>query len=60
MAAHQAPPSLGFSRQEYWSALSCPLPGDLPKPGIKTVSLALADKLTLFFAHCIPFRLHIA
>jgi len=51
---------MGFSRQEYWSALSCPLPGDLPKPGIKTVSLALADKLTLFFAHCIPFRLHIA
>ena len=30
MAAHQAPPSLGFSRQEYWSALPCPPPGDLP------------------------------
>ena len=28
--AHQAPPSMGFSRQEYWSGLPCPSPGDLP------------------------------
>ena len=44
--AHQAPLSMGFSRQEYWSGLSCPPPGDLPQPGIKPVSLmspALAD-----------------
>ena len=32
--AHQAPPSLGFSRQEYWSGLPFPSPGDLPNPGI--------------------------
>ena len=30
--AHQAPLSLGFSKQEYWSGLPCPPPGDLPKP----------------------------
>ena len=36
--AHQAPLSLGFSRQEYWSGLPCPPPGDLPDPGIKLVS----------------------
>ena len=32
-AAHQAPPSLGFSRQEHWSGLPFPSPGDLPDPG---------------------------
>ena len=30
----QAPPSMGFSRQEYWSGLPFPSPGDLPNPGI--------------------------
>ena len=30
---HQGPLSVGFSRQEYWSGLSCPSPGDLPNPG---------------------------
>ena len=34
--AHQAPLSMGFSRQEYWSGLPCPPPGDLPNPGIET------------------------
>ena len=34
-AAHQAPLSMGFSRQEYCSGLWCPLPRDLPDPGIK-------------------------
>ena len=33
--AHQAPLSLGFSRQEYWNGLPCPPPGDLPGPGIE-------------------------
>ena len=33
--AYQAPPSVGFSRQEYWSGLRFPSPGDLPKPGIE-------------------------
>ena len=37
--ACQAPLSMGFSRQEYWSGLPCPLPGDLPNPGIKPMSL---------------------
>ena len=37
-AAHQAPLSIGSSRQEYWSGLPCPSPGDLPKPGIESVS----------------------
>ena len=43
---HQAPLSMGFSRQEYWSGLPCPPPGALPNPGIELVSLlspALAD-----------------
>ena len=45
-AAHQVPPSMGFSRQEYWSGLSFPSPGDLPDPGIEPGSLALeADTL---------------
>ena len=45
--AHQAPLSMGFSRQEYWNGLPSPPPGDLPNPGIKPtspVSLALAGE----------------
>ena len=38
----QAPLSMGFSRQDYWSGLPCPPPGDLPNPGIELVSLALS------------------
>ena len=42
-----APPSMGFSRQEYWSGLPLPSPGDLPDPGIKPRSPAFqADALT--------------
>ena len=45
--AYQAFPSMGFSRQEYWSGLPFPSPGDLPDPGIKPGSPALeADALT--------------
>ena len=44
--AYQAPPSMDFSRQEYWSGLPFPSPGDLPDPGIKPGSPALqADTL---------------
>ena len=39
--AHQAPLSMGFSRQEYWSGLPCPPPGDLPNPGIEPTSPVL-------------------
>jgi len=39
IVAHQAPPSMGFSKQEYWSGLPCPPPGNLPDPEIKPVSL---------------------
>ena len=46
--ARQAPLSTGFSRQEYWSGLPFPSPGDLPDLGIEPVSLALqADSLLL-------------
>ena len=37
--APQAPLSMRFSRQEYCSGLPCPLPGDLPNPGVEPVSL---------------------
>ena len=37
----QAPPSMGFSRQEYWSGLLFPSPGDLPNPEIEPRSPAL-------------------
>ena len=47
-AARQAPLSMGFSRQEYWSGVPFPSPGDLPNPGIEPMSLALAgDSLPL-------------
>ena len=49
--AHQAPPSMGFYKQEDWSGLPFPTPGDLPDPRIKPVSLASmhwqADSLPL-------------
>ena len=44
---YQAPVSMGFSRQEYWSGLPFPSPEDLPDPGIEPRSPALeADALT--------------
>ena len=47
LVAYQAPPSVGFSRQEYWSGVPFPSPGDLPDPGIKPGSTTLqADALT--------------
>ena len=45
--AYQAPLSMGFSQQEYWSGLPFPSPGDIPNPGIEPESRALqADALT--------------
>ena len=42
--AHQAPLSMGFSMQEYWSGLPFPSPGDLPNPGIEPTVPALAGR----------------
>ena len=49
VAHHQAPLSMGFSRQEYWSGLPCPPPGDLPDPGIEPMSLVSAALAGKFF-----------
>ena len=47
--AHQAPLSMEFSRQEYWNRLPFPLPGDLPAPGIKPMSLVFPALASGFF-----------
>ena len=52
--AHQAPLSLGFSRQEYWSELLFPTPGDLPDLGIQRTSLASPTLAEGFFT-TVPF-----
>ena len=65
--ACQAPLFMGFSRQEYWSGMLCPSPGDLPDPGIKPASLtspALASWVLCYECHLrspsflIPKRKH--
>ena len=58
--AHQAPLSMGFSKQEYWNGLSCPPPGDLSHPGIEPTSLmspALAGRFFTVAPPGKPFRL---
>ena len=47
--ACQAPLSMEFSRQEYWSGLPCPPPGDLPDPGIPPASLTSPALAGVFF-----------
>ena len=54
--ARQAPLSMGFSRQEYWSGLPFPSPEDLPNPEMELVSLALACG---FFSHDPPFSIRL-
>ena len=49
--AHQAPLSMRFSRQEYWSELLFPTPGDLPDPGIKPGSVRSPALAGRFFYH---------
>ena len=50
--AYQAPQSMGFSRQEYWSGLPFPSPGDLPNPGIELRSpTEQADSLPMDPVH---------
>ena len=57
--AHQAPPSMEFSRQEYWSGLPFPSPGDLPDPGIDPGLLHCGQRLYRLShqgsLHLIPF-----
>ena len=50
--ACQAPLSMEFSRQEYWSGLPCPSPGDLPDPGIEPVCLTPPALAGGFFTTC--------
>ena len=52
--SHQAPLSMGFSKQEYWSRLPFFPPGDLPEPGIKSVSLMSPDLSGSFFTTASP------
>ena len=52
--AHQAPPSAEFFRQEFWSGLPFPPPGDLPGPGIKPVTLSSPALASRFFTTTPP------
>ena len=54
--ARQAPLSMGFSRQEYWSVLPCPPPEDLPDPGIESVSLTSPALAGRFFTPRAPWE----
>ena len=49
VVAHQAPLSMGFSKQEYWSGLTFPSPGDLPNQGIQPMSLISLELAGGFF-----------
>ena len=55
---HQPPLSMRFSRQEYWSGLSCPPPGDLPNPGIKPTSLTSPALAGGFFTASTTWEAH--
>ena len=54
--ALQAPLSMGFSRQEYQSELSCAPPGDLPDPGMEPVSLVIPALAGGFFYRCTTWK----
>ena len=56
--ASQAPLSMGFSRQEYWSGLPFPSPGDLPDPGIEPVSLMSPALAGRFFTTSTTWEVH--
>ena len=57
-AARQAPLSKGLSRQEYWSGLPCPPPGDLPDPGTELRSLMPPALAGGFFTTSIAWEAH--
>ena len=50
--AHQAPLPMEFPRQEYWSGLLCPPPGDLPDPGVEPECPASPALASGFLSHC--------
>ena len=52
--AHQAAPSVGFSRQEYWSGLPFPFPEDIPDPRIKPMALVSPALSGRFFTTTPP------
>ena len=55
IVAHQAPLSMGFPRQDYWSGLLFPSPGDLPDPGVEPASLVSPELADGFFiTSCTP------
>ena len=57
--AYEAPPSIGFSRQEYWSGLPFPSPEDLPNPGIESESPELqVDAFPTDLPRKLPRKLH--
>ena len=63
--ACQAPLSMGFSRQEYWSGFPFPSPGDLPDTGIETASPAVASEsftteppVIVLYLYCLFFTLY--
>ena len=61
--AYQVPPTMGFSKQEYWSGLPFPSPGDLPDPGIKRRSSFFGKVCHLCFVYilscfCFCFCFH--
>ena len=57
--AHQAPLSMGFSRQEYWSGSPFPPPGDLPNPGIEPLSVISPALAGGFFTTSAAWEAHI-
>ena len=57
--ACQAPLSMGFSRQEYWSELPCPLPGDLPDPGIDPACLTSPELAGRLFTTSATWEAHV-
>ena len=57
-AACRAPLSIGFSRQEYWSELAFPSPGDLPNPGIELVSPMSPALAGMFFTTSVTWEAH--
>ena len=56
--ARQTPLSMGFSRQEHWSGLPCPPPGDLPNAGIEPMSLVSPARAGGFFTNSVTWEAH--